>query len=669
MAPLGEYSLFLGLALALYAVFGSIAGTRGRDQRLVASARYAVYLTALAVGVAVLSLMVSFLTRDFRVQYVYENSSRSLGALYTFLAFYAGNAGSLLYITFNLALLSAVAVAWPGRAARASLPYTTAALMLIVGFFVGVNLFLANPFERFPFTPPDGGGLNPLLIHYGMLFHPPTMMTGLAAVAVPFSFAMGMLLSGRSMEEWVDAGRVWGLVAWLLLGAGNLFGMWWAYTILGWGGYWAWDPIENAGLMPWLAMTAFIHSLTVQKRWHMFRLWNFGLIIAAFGLAQFGMFLNRGGPVVSVHSFAQSPLGWSFLAFMAGSTVVAFLIVLWRSPLIKSERAVESTISRETAFLVNNLLLLGAALVTLWGVVFPLISNLLTGVTITIGAPFYNQVNGPIFLALLEVLAIGPFIPWRRASLGALRRALLVPALAGLAVLVVLAIGGVRQPWALIGLAICAQVVVGIGQEVVRGVRARHRHGEAYPVALGRLVRANPPRYGGHIVHLAVVLVVAAIVASHFYTVEREVVLSPGQRVSVGAYTLEYQGARVIPKLDHLRNQADLVVYRGESLLGTVSPWQAEYPTLGFKPTRVAIRSTPFEDLYVILGEVLGDGRASFQIKVLPLVSWLWWAGVVLLMGTAICLWPARRSLPALATQPRPVAPAPVPGPTLEGTE
>ncbi|MBI2917400.1 MAG: heme lyase CcmF/NrfE family subunit [Chloroflexi bacterium] len=659
MATLGQYSLFLALSLALYAVGGSIVGARGRDLRLLRSARYATYLTALVSAVAVVALIAAFMTRDFRVQYVYEHSNRALGPLYTFMAFYAGNAGSLLYITLNLAVMAAVAVAWPTRAARGSLPYTTAVLMVVVAFFVGVVLFLSNPFKTFPFTPPDGNGLNPLLVHYGMLFHPPTMMTGLAAVAVPFSFALGALLSGRSTDEWIDAGRVWGLVAWLLLAAGNLFGMWWAYTILGWGGYWAWDPIENAGLMPWLAMTALIHSLVIQRRWHMFRLWNYGLIIFAFGLAQFGMFLNRGGPVVSVHSFAQSPLGWSFLVFMAGSTLVAFLVVLWQYPRIKSERTVESSVSREAAFLVNNLILLAIALATLWGVIFPLVSNLFVGETITIGAPFYNQVNGPLMMALLALLAVGPFIPWRRASVGALKRALLVPALLGLATMVLLGVLGVRLPWALLGLGLCVLVTAGIGQELVRGVAARHRHGEAYPVALGRLVRANPPRYGGHIVHLAVVMVAAGIIGSHFYTTQREVVLSPGQSVTVGDYTVQFQGARVIPKIDHLRQQADLLAYKGDRLLGTLSPWQAEYPNLGFKPTRVAIRSTPVEDLYVILGELLDDGRASLQVKVMPVVAWMWWGGVILLVGILVCLWPApSRRVGMLASRPA-VAPAP----------
>ncbi len=671
MGSLGQYALFLTLSLALYSAVGSIIGVRGGDTRLVRSARYAAYLTALASGVAVAALIVAFITRDFKVEYVYQHSNRTLGALYTFLAFYAGNAGSLLYITLNLAIMAAIAVAWPGKAARPSLPYTTCVLMLVVAFFAGVVLFLSSPFKQFPFTPPDGNGLNPLLVHYGMLFHPPTMMTGLAAVAIPFAFAIGALLGGRSMDDWVAAGRAWGLVAWLLLAAGNLFGAWWAYTILGWGGFWGWDPIENAGLMPWLAMTALIHSLVIQRRWRMFRLWNFGLIIFAFGLAQFGMFLNRGGPVVSVHSFAQSPLGWSFLVFMGGSVLGAFLIVLWQYARIKNDRSVESTVSREAAFLVNNLLLLGLALVTLWGVVFPLVSSLFVGETITIGAPFYNQVNGPLMLALLVLLGVGPFIPWRGASGAALKRALLVPA--ALAVAVAVGLGGLggREPWALIGFAVCVLVLAGIAQELARGVAARHRHEESYPVALWRLIRANPPRYGGHMVHLAVVLIAAGVIGSYAYTTQRDVVLAPGDRVTIGAYTVEFQRAQVIPKVDHLRQQADILAFRGDKLLGTMSPWQAEYPGLGFKPTRVAIRSTVPEDLYIILGEILDDGRVSLQLKVLPLVALLWWAGPLLLLGTMLSLWPARRPATVLATRrERAAAPAPARERTVsEGTE
>ena len=397
MADLGYITLLLALVLASYSVMGSLVGASRGAPQLVRSALNATYLAPIALGLSTVGLVGAFVSKDFQVQYVAEHSNRAMDPQYIWVAFYAGNEGSILFIAFALAVLAAVAVFFSPKALKPSLPYVNAVLMLVLVFFVAVMVFLANPFERLDFAPSDGRGINPLLTHPGMFIHPPMLMTGLISFTVPFAIAMGAMLSGRTGDEWVDAGRAWGILSWALLGIGLLLGAWWAYTILGWGGYWAWDPVENAGFMPWIVATAFIHSIMVQKRRGMFRMWNLALLIIAFGFAQFGMFINRGGPVPSVHSFGASTLGWIFLMFMGVTMLVSFAIFFWRYNSLKSAQTLESALSREGAFLVNNLLFLGVAFVTLWGVVYPLISELFQGETITVGQPFYNQVNGPIF--------------------------------------------------------------------------------------------------------------------------------------------------------------------------------------------------------------------------------------------------------------------------------
>ena len=502
MAELGNAALTITLALAAYAVAASFLGVRARLPGLVQSGRYATYLTVLALAVATVALVTAFLDNQFGIRYVAEHSNLAMPRIYTWVAFYAGNEGSLLYVALALSVLSSVALWRSPRRLGNLRPYANGVLMLILVFFLAVMVALANPFAQLPVAPADGQGINPLLIHPGMFIHPPMLMTGLIATALPFSFAMGALLSRRVDDDWVDTGRLWGIIAWAILGLGLLLGAWWAYTILGWGGYWAWDPVENAALMPWLALTAFIHSIMVQKRRGMFRMWNMVLINVSFALACFGIFINRGGPVPSVHSFGASTLGWVFLIFLGVVVVSSFGLFFYRLGILKSAQSLESTLSREAAFLVNNLLLLGVAFVTLWGVVFPLLSELVTGDTITVGEPFYNQVNGPLLLALLLLMGVGPLLPWRHATWASLRRAIGVPSLVALGVVVVLAVVGVRKPYALVSFGLCALVATSVLQEWARGSRARHwAAGVAYPLAFLQLIAANRPRYGGYVAH------------------------------------------------------------------------------------------------------------------------------------------------------------------------
>ncbi len=648
MGDLGSISLSIALALAGYSTIGSILGKVRNVPSLVESARYAVYLLVLVLAVAVASLVGAFLSNDFELQYVHAHSSLSMPRIYTWVAFYAGNEGSLLFIAFALSVLSAAAMFFSPQRMREGLPYANAVMMLVLTFFIAVMMFMADPFARLSFIPVDGEGINPLLTHPGMFIHPPIMMAGLIGVTLPFAFAMGALLAGKTGDEWVDAGRTWGIISWVLLGSGLLLGSWWAYTILGWGGYWAWDPVENAGFMPFIGLTAFIHSIMVQKRRGMFRMWNIVLINLAFGLALYGMFMNRGGPVPSVHSFGASNLGWVFLMFTVIGVVVPFALFFFRYGALKSARSLESTLSREAAFLVNNLLLLAIAFVTLWGVVYPLISELFRGATVTVGAPFYNQVNGPLFLALIFLMGVGPLLPWRQASMRTMGRTLLVPGSVAVIVTVLLIALGVREPYAVAALGLCALVATGILLEWARGTRSRHRQGDNYAWGFAKLIVANRPRYGGYVVHLAVVLLALGVVGSSFYDIQRDVILAPGERAVVGDYELEYVDTRTVDKADRREFNTTVNAYKDGSLLTTLHPQRTFYPSFSMSATRAGIRSTPIEDLYVIPSDILDDGRVGFRVYVNPLVWWMWVAGPVLLLGTVIALWPQRK--PGLST-------------------
>jgi len=641
----------MGLALAAYSFFASVGGQLRGSPALVDSGRKASYVLVVVLLVSTLSLVQSFITRDFSLQYVAEHSNLAMPNIFTWVAFYAGNEGSLLYIAFVLSVMAALAIWLAPASTRPTLAWTTAILMLIEVFFLAVMGFMANPFAKLPFPVPDGQGINPLLTHFGMFFHPPALMAGLVGISIPMAFSLSSLIGGKGGDEWIDAGRAWGVGIWALLAAGLLLGSWWAYTILGWGGFWFWDPVENAAFMPWIALTAFVHSIMVQKRRGMFRMWNIVLIDVAFALALYGMFMNRGGPVPSVHSFGASTLGWVFLLFLAFGVIVPLAIFFWRYERMKSAQSLDSMLSRESAFLVNNLLLLGIAFATLWGTVYPLLSRLFAEQEITVARPFYDQVNGPLMLGLVLLMGIGPLLPWRRANLRSLQRALLVPGIAALATIAILLAVGIRQPYAVVGFALCALVTTSVVSEWVRGTVARRRSvGDNPAVGFVRLIVANRPRYGGYIVHLAVVMVALGVVGQSFYGVQRDVALMPGESVTVQDYTLEYVDTTALAFADRTEFRTTVEVYRDGELLETMHPQRTFHPAFNMASTRAAIRSTPVEDFYVVPSENREDGAVGFRILVNPLVWWMWVAGPVMIFGTVVALWPsrapARRSVP-----------------------
>ncbi|MCI0808210.1 MAG: cytochrome c biogenesis protein CcsA, partial [Chloroflexi bacterium] len=566
--------------------------------------------------------------------------------------------------------MSALAIRFAPKRMAPSMPWTIAVLAVVQLFYFFVLSFFASPFELLETIPVDGRGINPLLTHPGMFSHPPMLMGGLIAITIPFAFASGALISGNYGDDWVDVARVSAILSWGVLGAGLLLGAWWAYTILGWGGYWAWDPIENVALMPWLVLTAFIHSIMVQKRRGMFRMWNVALLNIAFVLAQLGMFINRGGPVVSVHSFASSTLGVIFLSFMLLSLVFAFGLFLWRMPQLKSERAMESFMSREASFLVNNFLLLSVVAVTLWGVVFPLFSDLARDVSVSVSAPYFNRANGPILLGIVLMMGVGPLLPWRKSSARSLKKWFIWPVAIGVLTIVVLVAFGVKRPVAIFSFGVVAFVATSIMQEWWRGTAARHRGGENWALAWWRLVNGNRPRHGGYIVHLSILMLGLGIIGTNFYQQRTDGALALGESLVIDNYRIEYVDNGNSNRPDRIAQWADMSIYRidtadyaaeisfaraqgsdgftlkdstprpNDRLIGQIQPWHGFYPDFNMASVRSGIRSTIVEDLYVIPRDFLSDGRVSLAVSINPLAWWLWASGPFFILGTMVALWP-----------------------------
>ena len=653
IVDIGNIALPLAMILSIYAGIGSFVGGSQKIPTLIISARYGIYTVPLLIAISTITLIYAFVAHDFSVRYVAENSNLAMPTEYTWVAFYAGNAGSLLFIALVFSLMSIILVRKLGSSLKQTAPFSTGIISLILAFFLGIITFLANPLERLAVTPLDGQGINPLLVHFGMFIHPPMQMAGLISVALPFSIAMGALLSGRGGDdEWVDIGRLWGMLSWIVLTLGLMLGSWWAYTILGWGGYWAWDPVENSALMPWLALTAFVHSIMVQKRRGMFRMWNIVLISIAFTLAQMGMFINRGGPVPSVHSFAQSTMGWLFLIFMGFTLIASLIAFAWKINTLKSSESLDSMFSRETAFLTQNVLFLTAAFVTLWGTIYPVISQASQDVTITIGEPFFNRVNGPILIGLVFLMGIGPLLPWRRASLNLVIKNVRVPIIFSLIIVGILLLLGIHHPVALCAFGIVSISIAGIFYEWFRGTSARHGKGEKYPTAFFRLILGNRARYGGYIIHLAISMLAIGAIGSSFYEDQRDFYLAPGETEYLGDYSFKYVSFETTKYDDRNEIVANFDTWSNNKHIGTMQAKRSFYPESRMSSTRAAIRSTPIEDFYIVPSEFDTSGRTVFRIYINPLVWWMWASGPLFVLGTIIGLAPRREpSIPRPTNQ------------------
>jgi cytochrome c-type biogenesis protein CcmF len=646
MTQFGHIFILIALGCAVYAIIATVLGARRKQQDIVDTGHNAAIGVTVFLTLAAIALCQALLADNFRVEYVASYSNRALPIFYKVTSLWAGMKGSLLFWVWILSLFSLVCIASYRRQARftAVMPYVTAVMMAVATFFIAMIVFVTNPFEMLPQAPPDGRGLNPLLQHWAMVIHPPILYLGYVGFTVPFAFAIAALLSGQLGNEWLQITRRWTIIPWFFLGIGMLLGGKWAYMELGWGGYWAWDPVENAAMMPWLIGTAFVHSVMIQEKKNMLRVWNMVLIILTFTMCIFGTFLTRSGVISSVHSFTQSSLGPLFLAFVGVIATFSFTLLGRRVHLLKSPVRMESVVSRESAFLLNNVVFLGACFAVFWGTLFPVISEAVRGVKITVGPPWFDAVLVPMSLLLLLLTGIGPLVAWRKSSFQHLRKMFAIPALSAFVSAIVFFLLGVRHFYALLSFTLCVFVTATIVVEFHRGAVARgHTNNESYPVALWRLLMKNRRRYGGYIVHFGMVLLFFGVTGKAFTTeVERQ--LQPNESLSLRNYELEYKGTRQFQDSNKMVIESTMIVKRDGKVLETIYPQKHFYIVQQQPTTEVALFSNLREDLYVVLGEHQADtNAATFHVYLNPLVSWVWIGGMVLTIGTLITLLPDRR--------------------------
>jgi cytochrome c-type biogenesis protein CcmF len=651
MPELGRAALVATLGLALYAVVaGTVSAWKGR-RRLAVSARNALIGAFVTSAVASAVLLAALIRHDFSFVYVAGHTSRELPTGYTISAFWGGQEGSLLLWLLILTGYGAAAVLL-NRRARDLVAWVVPVVGAVALFFAFLLVVVASPFAMQP-APADGAGLNPSLQNPYMMAHPPLLYLGYVGLTVPFAFAMGALLARRTDERWIVATRRWTLVAWTALGVGQLLGAHWAYQEVGWGGYYAWDPVENAALMPWLAATAFLHSVMIQEKRGMLRLWNVVLVIFAFSLSIFGTFLTRSGIVSSIHSFTESSIGPWFLFFICVVVFGSLALVFSRLPLLRARTRLESLISREATFLYNNLLLVALTLTILWGVAYPIVHEAVLGESRIVGRGYYDFFLRVFGLPLLLLMGIGPLVAWRRASLRSLALTFAWPAGAALlAGLVLLALGAGSSVPGLIAYTFSAFVLASIALEFIRGTRGRRAiSGGTWPAAFSALVARNRRRYGGYVVHAAIVLLAIGIAGSSAYDKVVEGKLAPGQSLAVSGYRLTYRGLQERAGANATEIRAVVGVERSGKALGTVEAGKNAYTAERQVSNEVGIRSdlVTGEDLFVIAEQVNADGTVYFRIFVKPLVNLIWLAGLIFLLGALITLWPDAREQRRLA--------------------
>ncbi len=653
MSDMAHRIILLCLVVSLYGGVAAFIGARRRSRQWLESAKNALLVTMVLVTIAAAVLFYLLLTHDFQVSYVYRYTSTHLPLIYTISAFWAGEAGSWLLWLWFLTILAAIAVRYSDRWGKMG-PYILATLAVNEAFFALVLFLISNPFETMAFRPAEGVGMLPLLENPGMVVHPPILFLGYAGYTVPFAFALAALMSGEVTGRWIRAVRPWNLLAWLSLGIGIIIGAWWAYVELGWGGYWAWDPVENASLIPWLAGTAFLHSAMMEERRGMHKVWNMVLATLSFVLCLFATLITRGGIVVSdLHGFSRSiqPIAYLLLGFIAIVLGVTSYLMYRRRQQLKGEREMEAALSREGAFLLTNVLLCGMALIVFVGTTYPTFAQAFRGIQVSLDASFFDGATGPLALALICLMGICPILAWRRLSRGDLRT-LLTGGVGGPAVAAGLFLFGVRDLLPLVSAAVSTFVVLSLLSILARDLTSRHRSsGEGYLRALVALLSKSRRRYGAYVVHLGIVLITIGVTGSMTYKTERLIALNPGESAIIDGYELHYVDY-IVETLNpepetyqsRVRFATVLDVRNAGSNVATLVPEKNYHYALD-NPwvTEVAIHTTVKEDLYVILASLDEDGLAAFQVFINPLVSWIWIGGAVLLAGIVIAAWPKRR--------------------------
>jgi cytochrome c-type biogenesis protein CcmF len=656
VASLGTFTLLATFVAAAYAIAASVAGARRRSPRLVESGVGAFYLTAALMTVASCIIVHAFVTGDFSIKYIQHYSDSAQPLAYKIASYWGGLDGSIMFWVFLLSVFGTVAVATNRERHRELIPYVVATIAATEMFFIFIMVVHNNPFSTFLLTPPaQGRGLNPLLQNFYMAIHPPSLYTGFVAMTIPFAFGIAALATGHLDDAWLRAVRRWTMIGWLFLTFGLTLGMLWAYEELGWGGFWGWDPVENAGLLPWFTATAFLHSVMVQERRGMLRVWNVTLVIVTFFLTIFGTFMTRSGVVQSVHSFGEDRwLAGLFTGFMIAILAFSFGLVIYRLPLLKSRHELDSWVSREAAFLANNWILLFSAFFVLFATMFPTLSEAVTGERLTVGPPFFNKWMLPIGLILLLLTGIAPLLAWRKSTIRNLVEQFTWPAAATIVTAAAVYAAGIRVWASLTCFALCAFVAVTILQEFVRGANVRKgATGTDIFTAMVGLVARSHRRYGGYIVHLGIVLMFLGF-AGQGYKQNEQLLLKPGQQATVGGYTIVHNALTVTSDRQKQMITGDVTVRRGNETIAAMQPAKWFFDRHENEPTsEVAIRRTPAEDLYIVLaGYDVGTQTATYDITINPLVDWIWFGFGVLALGTGIALLPERAFTFATAKVP-----------------
>jgi cytochrome c-type biogenesis protein CcmF len=642
---LGYGALIVTLALAIWGSAAAAIGARVGRSALIESAQHAAVGVFVLVTAGFALLVYAFLTFDFSVQYVATNTNLGTPFYYRITGVWGALEGSIILWTWMLSIYTLIMIVRHRENARDLYPWALSVMLAVTAFFVLIMTVPAPPFQRLSPVPADGRGLNPLLEDTGMITHPVALYLGFTGFTVPFAFGVAALVTGRLSDAWITLTRRWTIVAWYFLSLGLLIGGWWSYHVLGWGGYWAWDPVENAAFMPWLTGTAFLHSVMIQERRRMLKLWNVALVVLTFALTLFGTFLTRSGVIASVHAFTQGTIGAFFLGFLALVVLVALTLLVTRWDVLKGQGTLDSVISRESVFLLNNVLLVAAAFTVFFGTVFPLLSEAVRGVKVSVGAPFFNQVNVPLFLALVFLMGVGPLIAWRRASVDNLTRNFVWPVAIGIVSAGLFFVLGVRSALAALTLAITVFVAATVVLDFWRATRARLRMGERLLPAMGGLLVRHNRRYGGFLVHVGVLVIVVGVTGSHAWSVQTETTLARGEAAELAGYKFRFDGLAGAQESNHFRVDGTFTVTNGTAKPVVLRPAKKFYPQDTSPIAYVDYRLGLTEDLYLVLGDFARDGsHATIKVQVNRLVSWIWIGGLVLTLGTVLAILPEKTS-------------------------
>lgn len=663
LVDIGLIALVLAFLLSVYGTTASAYGGWGKRPTWVESARNASLLVFPLLTISVIVIVAALYTLDFSLAYVADVSSQAMSPFLRITALWGGQQGSILFWAWLMAGFVGVVLIRKWDQDRELMPFFIFAAMLTTTFFVGVAVFITNPFARLwhivgdtqlttavfqppnsmPYLPQDGSGLNPLLRHFGMIGHPPTTYLGFTSFVIPYAFAIAALITGQSRgDAWIRTTRRWTLVAWIFLSIGLVLGGRWAYDVLGWGGFWGWDPVENAMLMPWLTGTAFLHSVMMTEKRGMLKKWNMVLIILTYSLALFGTFITRTGVVSSVHSFSKSALGPAFFVFIS----VTFLGSLWLLvrgwDTLKTEHELESILSRETAFVAQNLLFMAITFAVFWGTVFPILSELVTGTKITVGPPYFQKVTGPLFAALVLLMGVAPLFAWRKQTTQRLGKMILAPFALSLGIAALWGYTHRMHPAAYPALWLVSFVILAILFEFWKGIKARTGRGESPIVAIGKLIGRNHRRYGGYVIHLGVILIALGFIGDAYFKEETQGTVRVGESLQIGEYSLRFDNLDYYPGSDGREIlEATASLFQNGEFVRELKP-RRDYFVVQEQPVSIpGVYSTAREDVYVLLvgWEEIGFNASTFKIYRNPLINWTWAGGIVLILGTIIAAW------------------------------